>query len=162
LSRERLKELLLYDEVTGKFYWRVKVAQCVHIGDEAGGLDSNGYRHISIGRVKYKAHRLAWFYVHGVWPESKIDHRDGDKGDALIALLREATPTQNNRNARIRKDNKSGFKGVGWKVDQGKWCARIWTDCGRKHLGYFSTPEEAYAAYCAAAEIHHQEFARVA
>jgi hypothetical protein len=50
--------------------------------------------------LKYSAHRLAWFYVHGKWPQSGIDHRNGDIGDNRIENLREATQAQNCANKR--------------------------------------------------------------
>ncbi len=46
----------------------------------------------------YKAHRLAWFYVHGVWPKEQIDHINGDKADNCIANLRLADFSKNQAN----------------------------------------------------------------
>lgn len=49
------------------------------------------------------------------------------------------------------KNNSSGFKGVFWNTQQGKWHAKIMTDGKTRHLGYFIDIAEAARAYKAAA-----------
>ena len=61
---------------------------------------------------------------------------------------------------RIRKDNKSGFKGVTWSTAANKWAASITINGKRKHLGTFASAKEAHNAYCRAAENAFGEFAR--
>jgi hypothetical protein len=41
------------------------------------------------------------------------------------------------------------------------WFAQISVDGRSKHLGRFPTPEQAHAAYVAAAREHYGEFARI-
>jgi hypothetical protein len=89
-----------------------------------------------------------------------VDHIDGDGLNNQRSNLRLATHTENLRNQRIRRDNTSGFKGVSWSKASGKWVAQIRMTGKIKYLGSFTTPEEAYAAYCAAALELHGEFAR--
>lgn len=86
-----------------------------------------------------------------------VDHRNGDGLDNRRGNLRPATFADNARNARIRKDNTSGFKGV--KLMSGRWYAQIRVNRKRHHLGMFATPEEAHTAYCRAAAHHFGEFA---
>jgi hypothetical protein len=62
-------------------------------------------------------------------------------------------------NAKRRKDNTSGFKGV--FPFRKKWASQICYDGNKRHLGVFATPEEAHAAYRRAAENTFGEFARV-
>ena len=45
------------------------------------------------------------------------------------------------------KNNTSGFLGVSWNCGNGKYSARIAYKGKRKHIGYFSDPQKAYAAY---------------
>ena len=85
----------------------------------------------------------------------EIDHRDRQHADNnKWANLRPATAHQQRLNVGLRKDNKTGYKGVFLDNRSGKFCARIKTPLRslRTHLGYFDTPEEAGIAYKNAAE----------
>ena len=161
ISREWLRENLAYEPLTGEFRWLRRQTNALPVDAIAGGVSVRGYVCIQIGGRKYKAHALAWFMTHGEWP-ALLDHINGDTADNRLSNLRPATVRQNQFNAKRRVDNKSGFKGVSFHRATGKWAATISTGYGRKHLGLHLTPADAYAAYCAAAETYHGEFARVA
>ena len=158
LTADRLRELLRYDADTGLFVWLVCTSNRARIGSVAGRSRHDGYRIIGVDGRYYLAHRLAWLYVRGSWPPDHLDHIDGDPSNNRIANLREASPLQNRANARIRRDSGSGFKGV--RKEWNRWSARITIDRKEIHLGAFATPEEAYAAYCRAAEKARGRFAR--
>lgn len=51
----------------------------------------------------------------------------------------------------IRAHNTSGFKGVFWDKQKGKWAARIMLDYKTKHLGFFVDIADAARAYNVAA-----------
>jgi hypothetical protein len=69
LTIDQLKESVSFDPDTGVFTW-IKTGRGVRTGKQAGSVDpKNGYRVIMINGVDYYAQRLAWFYVHGVWPK---------------------------------------------------------------------------------------------
>lgn len=89
-----------------------------------------------------------------------VDHIDGNGLNNRRGNLRFATPSQNSCNMRITTKNTSGYKGVFWVKDKGKWAAQIVLNYKAKHLGYFDTPEEAHKAYCEASERLHGEFGR--
>lgn len=59
-----------------------------------------------------------------------------------------ADRSQQVRNRGRRRDNTSGYKGVSFNNEVGKWVARIWVRGRRVFLGYFDAPDLAYAAYC--------------
>ena len=99
--------------------------------------------------------------IMGEPKELDVDHRDGDGLNNRRANLRVATVLENQFNARRRKDNASGFKGVSWHRAAGKWYAHISLNRKRFHLGTFDTPEAAHAAYAAASAAFHGEFGRV-
>lgn len=163
ITQAYLKEVLSYDPETGLFTWRVKPGRSIPVGAVAGWVDpSVGYRRIGLLDTVYHAHRLAWLYVTGEWPEWEIDHINGDRGDNRIANLREATSSKNKMNMRRRKDNKTGFKGVTWWSQRGCFRAIIQANGKQKHLGCFKTAEEAHATYCEAASRLHGDFAKVA
>ena len=156
LTAERLRELLHYDPETGVFTNRISRRR-VRAGDVAGGLDGKGYVLIGIDKVKYRAHHLAWLYVHGEWPPDEMDHKDLVRHHNWITNLRLATQAQNNANRRKYRNNKSGFKGV--YSSQGRWRAMIRIDRRGRHIGCFDTPEEAHAAYVAKAKELFGEYA---
>jgi hypothetical protein len=151
LTADQLRAVLHYDPDTGIFTRLIPHAGLKQ-GDRAGGLRTDGYVVIRVRGEMFKAHRLAWLYMTGEWPDGYIDHINMVRADNRWSNLRLATWAQNQQNTARRSDNRSGFKGVGWHKDAGKWCARIKLGGRTKHIGLFATPEEAHAAYCRAAE----------
>lgn len=159
LTLARLKELLHYDPKTGQFTWLANRSRIAKIGAFAGTDHSDGYTVIGIAGRVYKAHRLAWFYVHGEWPSDQVDHINHDRKDNRIANLRLADNSKNQANSRARKTNKSGLKGVYWNKSIKKWHAQIYAQGRKRHLGFFKTPQAAHSAYSDAAVAFHGEYA---
>lgn len=157
----RIKELLDFDPESGRWTWRVSMGSSARAGQEAGCF-SRGYRVIRIDRVLYFAHRLAWLWMSGEEPATGIDHVRGKRDQNAAGEIRPATQSQNNANARIGTNNRSGFKGVAVHRETGKWRARIKKDGRELHLGLFSSLDDARAAYENAARRLFGEFARVA
>lgn len=163
---ERLRQVLEYDASTGIFRWKVRLSPYAPAGSIAGTISNQGYRHIAIDRVVYLAPRLAWLYVRGEWPAGEVDHRDMNRRNDRFDNLRLASNQQNSANRRVLPSNKLGVKGVGistWrKRKPQRYRARIRVNGVLIHLGYFSTPEDAGAAYQKAATQYFGEFARSA
>lgn len=124
ITQKKLKELLHYDSETGIFTWIITNTNYVKAGDVAG-TESHGYIVIAIEGETYKAHRLAWLYVHGYFPENLLDHKDRIRHHNWINNLREASNQCNQRNTGNRVDNKSGVKGVSWFKATEKWQVHI-------------------------------------
>jgi hypothetical protein len=153
LTQKILRSLVSYDQETGVFTW-AKARRGAAAGDRAGS-NSNGYVVIKLMWQKYQAHRLAWFYVYGEWPNGVLDHINGHKDDNRIVNLRRATKVQNMMNSRRPARNRSGFKGVSFNKEKQKFVAQIKAGPVRRHLGYFSEAAAAFEAYkSAAAELH--------
>jgi hypothetical protein len=147
-SIEHIRSLLSYDPDTGILRWRVRTARCIEIGSIAGSIKQDGYRVVSIGRKGYPAHRLAWVIAHGVWPTEFIDHINCVKDDNRLSNLREADRFLNSQNQRkAHKRNACAILGVHFYARTGRWRASVWFE-GKAHwIGYFSTAEQAEAAY---------------
>lgn len=158
LSQEILKELLHYDSETGVFTWKETRAANAKIGAVAGTKTSKGYLDVCVARRQYKAHRLAWLYVNGAFPQTQIDHINGNKSDNRIVNLRLATPSQNKCNTPTYRNNKSGYKGVSWFKNRSKWAAQCQVSGKNKVIGFFETPELASRAYQEFAKNHHGDF----
>ena len=165
LTQERLKSLLSYDPATGIFRWKVDIRCGANnrlmrrSGDVAGSVTDSGYGIICLAYKRYYAHRLAWFYMTGKWPENQVDHIDLDRSNNRFDNLRQATVCQNGANRRTRA--KSGFKGVvKLKQAQGSYMAQISIDGVPKYLGCYPSAELAHAAYLQAAVARHGEFLR--
>jgi hypothetical protein len=156
LTQALLKKLLDYDPQTGIFTWKVALSSNVKIGSRAGCINQNGYRVIRINGKGYKAHRLAWLYIHGSLPKT-LDHKNHNRPSCHIADLREATSSQNNANAKMRKDNRAGLKGVHQSGQ--RWGAAINHNGNHLWLGTFDTPELAHIAYLTKAKELFGEFA---
>lgn len=161
LTHERLIEVLDYEPKTGVFAWRHNVGRFGRIpaGSQAGALNHEGYRYITIDGAIYRASRLAFFFMKGEWPKHQVDHKNRDTGDDSWENLREATPSQNKRNSGIYKNNTTGYKCVTFDKDRGKYTVRLKIDGVYKRLGRFDTAEEAYAAYLSRINDLHGEFA---
>lgn len=160
LTQARLHELVHYDPDTGIFTRKTARRGMRPSRLPAGCVRPDGYVMLTVDGKYYRAHRLAWLYVYGRWPERHIDHINGNPTDNRIANIRGAAPFQNMANSRKPRTNTSGYKGVHWHKVARKWTARIRVRGVSVYLGLFATAEEAHAAYCARALAEKGEFAR--
>lgn len=157
LSQELLKCYLIYDPDTGVFTRKVSINNNCRRGDVAGTI-SRGYVTIAIEGVRYRAHRLAWLYMHGELPNSEIDHVNRNRQDNRISNLRLCTGNENAVNRSMRSDNSSGYRGVSFYKALGKWSASARINKQTYHIGYYSTPLEASRAYHNFIKEKHGEF----
>ncbi len=152
-----LKGLLRYDPEVGTFT-RIRKAGKAQAGTVAGIKAKQGYIKICVHGFDYMAHRLAWLYVHGTWPE-EIDHINRLRDDNRISNLRAATGSENRCNRPSKNESKGLPRGVRWDDKANRWHARI--QWGRKtiHIGKFKDLAEASAAYNQRARQLHGDFA---
>jgi hypothetical protein len=146
ITQERLQSLLTYDPNTGEFRWLLRTSNRVSVGQIAGCKDKDGYVVLRLGGRLYKAHRLAWLYVHGRHPTKNIDHINQTPGDNRIANLREADQHENNQNRRRQATSRSGVNGVSLHKASGRWHARIYNRGKCVSLGYYDTLADAAVA----------------
>lgn len=158
LTQLELKQLLNYDPATGIFTWKNNLPNGILSGTIAGCDDGYGYIVLTIkGRV-YRAHRLAFLYMEGLFPSELVDHKNNNRSDNRFSNLRKATHSQNGINKNIMKNNTSGFKGVSFCKSSNKWRARCNANGKRNFLGYYDTAELANNAYINYSKENHKTF----
>lgn len=152
-TQEALHAFLHYDPETGVFTHRT-TNRNARAGAVAGSQKNTGYIVVGVLGHDVLGHRLAWFYVHGVWPAVQVDHINRVRSDNRIDNLRLATQVENLQNTTVGKGNTSGHKGV--HAYQGKWVAQISHNKKRHYLGFFADVEDAARAYAEAADRLHK------
>lgn len=159
LTADMLRQRFDYNPEMGTFVYLHDVGK-LRAGNAAGWRDVRGYQKIQIDGREYKAHRLAWLYMTGSWPNKMIDHANGDTGDNRFANLREATSSQNSANSRTYATNTTGLRGVRYQRRDGRWYAILKADGRRMHLGSYASKEEAAEVYRLASAWYFGRFAR--
>ncbi len=147
LKHKELLRNLDYSPFTGIFTQKINKRGKTKPGDIMGTKDKDGYIIISILGKKHKAHRLAWFYYYGYWPENDLDHfPDRTKDHNWISNLREASKQCNAQNTGNPIHNTSGVKGVCWSNYKNKWIGRMFIKGKNKTLGSYDDFDEAVCA----------------
>jgi hypothetical protein len=166
-----LRQVLEYDPISGTLRWKFRPRSMFSANNQfltwnkrfsgkiAGSIKKDKL-HVTVrlNGCNIYAHRIVWKIVTGDEPPDVIDHENRDGLSNLWGNLRKATKSQNNTNAKIRKDSKSGVKGAYGPDEYGGFRSGIQTKGRRIYLGYFDTAAEAHAAYCKAARELHGEF----
>lgn len=169
-----LRECLAYAPDTGVLTWKERPREhfassssyrCFlarWTGKPAGALSKKGYLLVGINGTRYLIHRVAWAIHYGVWPGDNIDHINGVKDDNRAANLRDVDHATNGLGLVRSRANTSGFTGVTWHRQVGKWKAQIVFKGKNHHLGLYADIDNAIAARKAAnlrfgfAETHGQ------
>ena len=173
LTARDLRRRFDYDPNTGVFRYRYR-PECqgkIEIGDVAGYVREKRYLVIKIDNYPYYAHRLAWLYVYGQWPENEVDHIDLNKLNNSISNLRAATRAENRTNTKLQATSSSGYKGVTRfrckhmtkRIECDcpvRWKAQATIDQKVVYLGLYDTKEAAHEAYCNAVREARPEFFR--
>lgn len=108
ITADRLRELLIYEPLTGLWCWLVRPSNRCHKGWFPGtiniagghGHSQNPYRRFKIDGKNYYAHDLAYLYMTGEWPKDQVDHEDRDSLNNIWVNLRPATNGENQLNKR--------------------------------------------------------------
>lgn len=134
-----IKDTIHYDPASGEFRW-VKAGRPGYGRKRIGHIDPSGYLLIRVGGKLLRASHIAWFLVHGKWPEYEIDHINQNKLDNRIANLRDVPRVINARNKGLYKTNKIGIAGITWERNKRLWRVRGYD---HKSLGKFKHLSDA-------------------
>lgn len=95
-------------------------------------------------------------YLHRLVMQPKdneeVDHIFHNKLDNRKQNLRLCTHIDNTKNIKLSPLNTSGYKGVSYVKESGKWRADIYYNKKRICLGRYQTKEEAHQAYVSKAK----------
>jgi hypothetical protein len=155
LTVEQLKKALFYDKDSGLFYRKLNNDKVKQI--PSGSISKNGYVTIRVMSKLYYAHRLAWLYNFGAFPNQHVDHINNVRTDNRIDNLRDVSRYGNNQNLKkAQKNNKTKFLGVSFSGNkQSPYRARIFINGIQKQIGLFQSAEEAHFAYLQEKKKHH-------
>jgi HNH endonuclease len=146
LTQQRLFEVLQYSPETGLFTWNSKCGQGKSlVGATAGWIARKGYRRIEIDGVAYMAHRLAFLYMSGKWPENQVDHLDCNPDNNRWTNLADVDCATNMKRRKINARNTTGCPGVRYNARNDRWVVTIQCDGVRRFLGNFLNKTDAIA-----------------
>jgi hypothetical protein len=169
LTQELLKEALNFDNDSGLFTWKTRPLHHFknlrsmnkwntrYANTKAGSLQKRGYIEISLLSKSYTAHRLAWLYMTGNFPENQIDHINCIKTDNRFINLRQATNAENAQNKiKSQNNNKTtGLLGSCYDKRYKKYASQITINYKCILLGRFNTAKEAHDKYIEAKRKYH-------
>ena len=113
-------------------------------GKVAGALNrKTGYRIIQLQGLHYREHVVVFFLHHGRWPESILDHKNGNKLDNHPSNLRESDHSKNAQNSKTSTRNTSGVRGVSFNKLRKKWKVKVTLEGVDYHGGWFDKFEDA-------------------
>lgn len=166
------EEVIRYAPSTGEFFWKTRpekffssdkaceVWNAQWAGQAVGAYDVKGYRVTTFQGKLIRLHRLAYFLIHGEWPEVSIDHINGVKDDNRWVNLRHASRSENQRNQKRPTTNTSGHKGVIFDKTKSTWYFQMRQNDGSRFTkSGFKTKEDAAEACRAMREKLHGQFA---
>ena len=132
-----------------------------YVGIKAGTKGERYWR-LVLDFKQYSVHRIVYLMRN---PEADmslyIDHINGDGFDNSPENLRLATVGENQYNARVGKNSKSGIKGIYQSPSGLRWQVRINKDKKKIRIGSFPSLEEAKIAYEQASIKYPGEFRRI-
>lgn len=120
LTQSILKDKLDYNPDSGLFYWLPR-PRSTRKNPIAGCRMLNGYITIRVNKKAYLAHRLAFLFMEGSFPEQQVDHINRDRSDNRWCNLRKSSPSENNQNRTPKEGLPTGICKVQRKGRKGDW-----------------------------------------
>lgn len=145
---EILHTIMEYDNITGKVYWKERYQKdfpeiptrilnmwnTKHANTEIKSK-TNGYYVLRISlpnrkNFRVKLHRAIFAYVNGYWPDSIIDHIDGNRLNNRMENLRISNKKENAKNSKPKSN--SGYKNISWEPRICKWVVKFRVERGKQ------------------------------
>jgi hypothetical protein len=153
LTQKELQEI--FEIVDGELWRKAYVDKLGHkrprklVKNIANHAD--GYCDVKFKGRMVKYHRVIWILLNGdIQAGMDIDHIDGNKVNNEISNLRLVSNRENQQNQLKHRNGK--LVGCNYHKPACKWQAKIQVNGKQKHLGLFSTEQEAHEAYKKALE----------
>jgi len=156
ISPYKFSSVFYYDDSQGALYWKIRPEESFasiraartwnsRFGNKpSGSKRSDGYFGVKFEGREYLTHRIIWVLNKGSIPAGlEVDHIDRDRSNSKIQNLRLVTRSGNQKNAPMRKDNKSGVRGLHWHSAASKWCIQIYSEKKCVTREYYSDFDEA-------------------
>ncbi len=126
------------------------------------GKNTYGYGVFALHKKElYYSHRWAYELLVGPIPKKAVlDHSCHTPACVNPQHLRLANQSLNIANSNLRKDNKSGHKGVCWDTSKNSWLVQVVKDGRNVFRKHYKILGDASNAYKKNAVIHFGEFAR--
>lgn len=160
-ASEIVRRIPTQDELRTRYHYAPETGLFTHLqnrgkgkaGQTAGNTSKTGYVEMRVCNSLFQAHRLAFLYMTGTFPERPltVDHINGIRDDNRWCNLRVADYRQQSWNAPAHHHNKSGLKGAWPCKTTGRWVSMLQDGKRRIWLGRFDTAEEAHHAWIGAA-----------
>ena len=126
-------------------------------------LSSNGYYRTGLvlnkKKIIFRVHRLiATAFIPNPNNKPLVDHINRIKTDNRLENLRWCSNSENSVNKTISRNNTSTCTGVYFKTKLNKWTVYISINGKMKHIGLYSTFDEAVIVRKEQEAIHYKEF----
>ncbi|MEZ9229987.1 HNH endonuclease [Vibrio amylolyticus] len=153
MNYEELAGLLNYDPKDGTLHWNSNPSPYLnYIGKEAGA--KHGKWQVKYKGKRHQASILAWVITHGEMPSKRVQHLDNNPLNIKLENLALATHREYTRKQCLKRNNRSGVKGVCWDKSRNKWLVTIKKDYKPIFIGRYDDFSEAVAARKAAEAEH--------
>lgn len=126
MNKKPLTQRLSLVTLRNTLEYKPEIGAFVGVKDrQRKGLSTNshGYIVINIDGVSFQAHRLAWMYMTGKYPEQNITFKDGNPKNLRWNNLEEATQQEIAFTKPVQKNSSTGVKGL--TIYKGKYKATI-------------------------------------
>lgn len=150
LSLEALKELhtslitdLHYNKETGVFSISKSGTNSKLLNQR---IDNRGYVRLNFQGKPYQAHRLAFLYVNGAFPDDEVDHLDGNRSNNAWSNIRRISHGDNQKNLTMNTRNKTGINGIMYTKNGKGFVAQIGNNGVTQYLGSFGNINDAIRA----------------